>query len=90
VTRRTRRHPDLRLTAIEGEGVALDLGSRRYFTVNNSGLDILEALAEPKTDSELAQMLTDKYDVALDRALASVQGFLERCRSVGLLVDEAG
>ena len=43
------RHPDLRLTALEGEGVALHLGTRRYYSVSESGLDILEALAAPRT-----------------------------------------
>ena len=35
---RYQRHPDLRLTALEGEGVVLHLKERRYFTVNETGL----------------------------------------------------
>ena len=33
---RYQRHPDLRLTALEGEGVVLHLKERRYFTVNET------------------------------------------------------
>ena len=35
------RHADLRLTAVDDEGVVLHLGSLRYFTVNETGLTIL-------------------------------------------------
>ena len=38
------RHPELRLTAVEDEGVVLHLGSLRYFTVNETGRTILQAL----------------------------------------------
>ena len=38
---RYRRHPELRLTALEGEGVALHLGTRRYYSVSESGVDLL-------------------------------------------------
>ena len=43
------RHADLRLTAVDDEGVVLHLGSLRYFTVNETGLTILKALTEPRT-----------------------------------------
>ena len=38
------RHPDLRLADVEGDGVVLHLGTRRYFSVSESGLALLKAL----------------------------------------------
>ncbi len=78
MTTRYARHPDLRLTAVEGEGIALQLGTRTYFTVNETGLVILEALAAPRTVEELADALLAQYEVPHGQAVASVQAFLER------------
>lgn len=85
---RYRLHPDLRLTALAGEGVALHLGSRRYFTVNGTGLALLDALKEPRTVDELVQVLTDRYEVTPEQARLSAEAFLGRCSGSGLLVEE--
>jgi hypothetical protein len=82
------RHPDLRLTALEGEGVALHLGTRRYYSVSESGLDILEALASPKRLDELVAVLTAKYDVSAAQAESTTRAFLERGLSTGTLTAE--
>ena len=88
MTTRYARHPDLRLTALEGEGVALHLGTRRYYTVSESGLDILEALATPRTLPDLVAVLTEKYDVSVEQAEATTRAFLERGLRTGTLVAE--
>ncbi|HEU5171517.1 MAG TPA: PqqD family protein [Gemmatimonadales bacterium] len=90
MTLRYRRHPDLRLTALEGEGVVLHLGTRRYFSVNESGLAILEALKSPRTVDELVSALCERYDVTADWAEATVRAFLARCRDADVLLAESG
>ena len=82
------RHPDLRLTALEGEGVALHLGTRRYYSVSESGLDILEALATPRSLPELVALLRAKYDVTVEQADATTRNFLARGLSTGTLTSE--
>lgn len=82
------RHPDLRLTSLEGEGVALHLGSRRYFTVNETGVLILEALAVPRTFEMLVAAVTARYAVDDAHAAQSVQGFLDRCLGARLVRAE--
>jgi len=88
VTTRYRRHPDLRLTALEGEGVVLHLGTRRYFSVSESGLALLEALETARTADDLAGGLTARYRVTPEHAAASVRAFLERCRALDVLLVE--
>jgi hypothetical protein len=83
-----RRHPDLRLAALDGEGVVLHLGARRYFTVSETGLVLLEALEKPCTIEELVSALTATYDVDRAHAETSVHAFLDRCREGGLLVRD--
>lgn len=79
------RHPDLRLTAVDDEGVVLHLGSRRYFSVNETGVTILEALTEPRTLAELVARVTDEYEVTPGAAEQTVRDFLDRCLEAQLL-----
>ncbi len=90
MTTRYRRHPGVRHTALEGEGVVLHLGTRKYFSLNATGLDLFEALAEPRTFEELVAVLTAAYEVTPERAAVSVRDFLDGCTRLQLLlVDEA-
>lgn len=83
------RHPDLRLADVEGDGVVLHLGTRRYFSVSESGLILLQALEAPKSVRELVGVLVEQYEVTPEQAEASVRQFLDTCRTADLLVVEA-
>ena len=86
---RYRKHADLRLTALEGEGVALHLGSRRYFTVTETGLSILQAITSPKSFDEIVAAIIDEYDVDQSLAESSVRAFLDRCVDAALIEEIA-
>jgi len=83
---RYRRHPELRVSELEGEGVVLHLGTRRYFTLSESGLAMLEALAAPRSVDDLVRLLRARYEVTAQRAEDDVREFLDRCREADLLV----
>jgi hypothetical protein len=89
VTVRYQRHPGVRVTALESEGVALHLDTHRYFTLNATGLTLLEALAEPRTIDELAAALVTRYDVDEPEAAATVRAFIEQCVERGVVVTRA-
>jgi hypothetical protein len=74
-----RRHPDLRLTVLDEEGVVLHLGSRRYFSVNETGVLILDALKEAQTMPQMVARLTSEYEVSEELAESTVREFLDRC-----------
>jgi Coenzyme PQQ synthesis protein D (PqqD) len=84
------RHPDLRLADVEGDGVVLHLGTRRYFSVSESGLVLLQALEKPQSVPDLVQALLERYEVSPQQAEASVRQFLETCRTADLLMDVDG
>jgi len=88
VSARYHRHPDLRLTAVEGEGVVLHLGTRRYFTVNPTGLAILEALVEPRSEDDLVSILAARFDVTAEDARPGARAFLARCLASRLVRSE--
>ena len=86
MTTRYARHSDLRVTALEGEGVALHLGTRRYYSLSESGLDLLDVLTTPKTLEELVAVLTAKYKVTVEQATTSAREFVEKGVRTGVLV----
>jgi len=85
VTARYRRHPELRLAPVEGEGVVLHLGTRRYFSVNDTGLTLLE-LAAPCSLGDLVAALVERYEVSADEARDSVRSFVDGCLAARLLL----
>ena len=56
--------------------------------MSESGLDLLNALAEPKTLEELVSVLTAKYEVTLAQATDSAREFLEHGVRTGVLMVE--
>lgn len=82
------RHADLRLTAVDDEGVVLHLGSLRYFTVNETGLIILQELMQPRSLPELVKAVTDAYDVTGEVAEQTTRAFVARCVEARLLRAE--
>lgn len=86
MTARYQRHPELRLTELEGEGVVLHLGTKRYFSVSETGLTILQALEQPRTVAELVSVLLKEYEVSEEDATESVRDFLEQCEQAAVLI----
>ena len=81
------RHPGLRLTSVEDEGIALHLDTRRYFSVNETGLLILDTLqTSPKSADELVDALLERYDVERDHVRESILRFLTSCQGSELVV----
>jgi hypothetical protein len=84
------RHPDLRLTRLDEDGVVLHLGERRYHTVNPTGLRILEHLEQPGTLDDLVAMLTHEFEVEPSEARRTAEVFVASCVEAGLLVPATG
>lgn len=87
---RYRRHADLRITSLDGEGVVLHLGERRYFTVNDTGLTLLERARESCTFNELVASLVAEYDVSEAEATATARQFLDQCLESKVILEERG
>lgn len=83
-------HPELRLTALEDEGVVLHLGARRYFTVNDTGLLILEELKRaPLSKPELVAALRDQFEVEEETAVEAVADFLDQCLEAAVVLPQS-
>lgn len=82
-----RRHPDLRLTSLEGEGVVLHLRERRYFSVSETGLVLLEALKQTRTFDELVEGLLSEYEVDRETAVSTTRAFLDQCLASAVVME---
>jgi hypothetical protein len=75
---------------MEGEGVVLHLDDRRYFTVNATGLTLLEAMVQPRTMDELVAVVVREFRVEENEARTTAEAFLRECtaRSVVQTIEE--
>lgn len=60
----------------EGEGVLVDLNSRRYYTLNETALFVWRLLEEGTPAGEIVRELTEAYEVTPEQAAASVERLL--------------
>jgi hypothetical protein len=67
------------------EGFVFEPNSGESFTTNPTGLFILNALREFKSPETIAQEMSDKYDVTLDKTERDVSDFQTRLRTYQLL-----
>lgn len=71
------QHPDVLFTEIgESEAVLLSLPASRYFTLNETGSLIWQALGEGATPSHIARSLEARYDVEPAQALEHARAFV--------------
>lgn len=68
-----------------GEGVLVDLNSKHYFQLNETGMFIWRSLEKRVAPDDIAAELADRYDVTSAHAHASVGRFLEKLRALKLL-----
>ena len=65
----------------------LHLGSRQYFSVNQTGITVLEQLRTHRTVGELVAVVTAEYDVSEADAEHTIRAFIERCVESDLLSE---
>lgn len=75
----------LRSLALNPDGFAFDPTTGESFTVNATGLAILEGLREGLTHEGLTARLVERFEVAADDASRDVDDFLDHLRTFRLL-----
>lgn len=83
-----RLKPDVEWQRVDDEIVALDLGMSAYLAVNDTGAVLWPLVAAGTTQSQLAEMLASHYQIGHDRARTDVAAFVDRLRSLALVVVE--
>jgi hypothetical protein len=68
-----------------GEGILVDLNSKKYYQLNETAMVVWKGLEQGKTTSEIAADITSNYEVGLDRATLSVQRIVDNFQTYKLL-----
>jgi Coenzyme PQQ synthesis protein D (PqqD) len=83
-----RHNPDVQGTNMDGETVLLDLSTGRYYTLNRLGSVIWELCTGHHTISDIHAVLSDRFDVAPERALDDLVTLVNELIQEGLLQQE--
>ncbi|WP_022846723.1 MULTISPECIES: HPr-rel-A system PqqD family peptide chaperone [unclassified Desulfurobacterium] len=70
--------------AISEEGFIFDPETGNSFTVNKTGLFILNLLKEGKDVEDIVEALTEEFEVDREEATRDVTDFIEQLRLLGL------
>ena len=68
-----------------GEGILVDLNTKKYYQLNETAMIVWKGLEQGKTTSEIAADITSNYEVGLDRATLSVQRIVDNFQTYKLL-----
>ena len=75
----------LRSLALNPDGFAFDPTTGESFTVNATGLAILEGLREGASPIELVSRLTENFEISEKDATRDVDDFIDHLRALRLL-----
>ena len=68
-----------------GEGILVDLNTKRYYQLNETAMIVWKGLEHGKTLSEIVADVTASYEVEPDRATTSVQRLLDSFQTYKLV-----
>jgi hypothetical protein len=68
-----------------GEGILVDLNTKRYYQLNETAMVVWKGLENGKTMNEIVADITSSYEVAPDQATVSVQRIVDNFQSYKLV-----
>lgn len=76
---------DVACASVEDGAVVLHMGTKRYFSLNETGAAIWQLLEGGVALSELPERLSERYEVAIEDARAAVDALLAELEEQKLL-----
>ena len=68
-----------------GEGILVDLNTKKYYQLNETAMIVWKGLEKGKTMGEIAADITSGYEIALDKAQVSVERIVDNFQTYKLL-----
>jgi hypothetical protein len=68
-----------------GEGILVDLNTKKYYQLNETAMTVWKGLEKGKTMGEIVADITSTYEVATDKATLSVQRIVDNFQTYKLL-----
>lgn len=86
-----RPHDDVVSTQLdEEESVLLSLETQHYYSLNETGSRIWDLLSANRTISEIAEAISNEWEIGPDEAEEYVRSFLDDLHEEGLVEKEDG
>jgi hypothetical protein len=86
-----RPHPSVVFTRLDAaEAVLLHLGTKRYYSMNETGARVWELVQEGRPLAGMAEALQAEYTVDSASAMAAVLAFVEELSREGLVQTRPG
>lgn len=73
---------------VEDGAVVLNMGTKRYFSLNETGAAIWRLLEEDVPLADIPQRLSDSYEVPVDEARTAVDSLVAVLKEKNLLILE--
>ena len=68
-----------------GEGILVDLNTKKYYQLNETAMIVWRGLEQGKTTTEIAADITSSYEVALEKATLSVERIVDNFQTYKLV-----
>lgn len=73
---------------IDDEAILLNVDSGHYYTLNNTGSEILEQLIDDKAIEKIAELLSTDFDVDLKSLMADIQEIIDDLINEDIIIDD--
>lgn len=81
-----KKNPSVVCTELDGGAILLDLNTKYYYNLNETGLRVWRLLDEVSNISEISQEILAEYDIDKDRAEQSVREIMTAMNNEGLVI----
>ena len=79
--------PDAAAAEVEGGAVILHMSTKRYYSLNRSGVAIWSLLEKGAAPEHIVDAIADRYEIPLQTARGAVGRLIEELRAESLLIE---
>jgi hypothetical protein len=84
------KNPSVVYTELADGAVLLDLDTKHYYNLNETGVRIWQLIDDAKDASEVAEKLSKEFEVDSMKALASIERLLGDLEKNRLIIRQSG
>ncbi len=83
-----KKNPSVVCTELDDGAVLLNLDTKYYYNLNETGLRIWQIMEESQDLGEMADKLSNEYEVDIEKAKSSVLKLVEDLEKDGLIMSD--
>ena len=79
--------PDAAAAEVDGGAVILHMSTKRYYSLNRSGVAIWSLLEQGETPDRIVDAIAERYAIPVQTARGAVGRLIEELRAEALLIE---